>query len=276
MTMTIRPTRVHAVDEVLSASNMNGHISGPIDDLSGDTSVIGVRDSLALPQGRFYMGLPRGKTVQRPLAPPVGAERYNVDLGYPEYWTGTSWVPRSNASQVTYPNLSARSLVGTAADQLAQGDHEHTITTGVVSDSSSTLSATHIYNWFQGTDRSQTPTARADCKVRLPDMRAGDGATVIIWTSGFGHRYSYVLGVGSRQIGGSGSGGLTSRAGANTPGNPYGPDDDRYYVTRARAYTFIQPTDGIYELYATVTLQSWNAVDSGLTIRLMAYYRQQS
>ena len=38
-----------------------------------------------------YIQLPVGTTAQRPVSPTSGYVRYNTDLGYIEYWNGSTW-----------------------------------------------------------------------------------------------------------------------------------------------------------------------------------------
>jgi len=54
-----------------------------------------------------YFDLPAGTTAQRPGSPTTGASRFNSDLGFAEYWTGTQWATYGNLSVSTISYLIA-------------------------------------------------------------------------------------------------------------------------------------------------------------------------
>ena len=77
--LSIGATRTWTLAEIPTATNFNNHISGPIDDLSGDNGEIQLRDSLRVLDGSGggrYVGLPAGTTTQRPGTPADGTLRW--------------------------------------------------------------------------------------------------------------------------------------------------------------------------------------------------------
>ena len=82
--LSIGATRTWTLGEIPTATNFNNHISGPIDDLSGDNGEIQLRDSLRVLDGSGggrYVGLPAGTTTQRPGTPADGTLRWNTTDG---------------------------------------------------------------------------------------------------------------------------------------------------------------------------------------------------
>jgi hypothetical protein len=81
---------------VISAVNDNDWLFNGNHMYNGNTGNVGIGTSS--PQVSFHIGtndaigIPAGNTVQRPAAPPVGAMRYNVDLGVLEFFNGTVWL----------------------------------------------------------------------------------------------------------------------------------------------------------------------------------------
>ena len=124
-TGVIRSTFTYRAGQVLTHDQMNGHISGPIDDLSGDNGVIYLRNGYQLPEGGFYFGMPRGTTAQRPTSPPVGAERWNVTTNMDEWWNGTEWIDSEDPSFTSFANLQYNGGVGVGGMQIARGNHSH-------------------------------------------------------------------------------------------------------------------------------------------------------
>ena len=91
--------------EVVSATNLRNHINAPINynigrDIGTDAA-IEVEDSLALPAGAFFLGLPAGTTGQRPAAG-EGRFRWNTTTGLPEMHDGSSWRGLLDVGAVTF------------------------------------------------------------------------------------------------------------------------------------------------------------------------------
>ena len=123
--MTIRPTIIYRAGQVLFHGQLNDHVSGPIDDLSGDNGIVELRNSLELPAGDSYLGHAAGTTGQRPTAPPVGAIRWNTTRVTLEWRAGGSWWIRGDPRYTTYESLASNGDVGEGATQVSRGNHSH-------------------------------------------------------------------------------------------------------------------------------------------------------
>jgi hypothetical protein len=59
---------------------------------NGITSIVPTGMGYVRFVGNSALGVPSGTTLERPVGIPMGATRYNVDLGYLEIYDGTDWV----------------------------------------------------------------------------------------------------------------------------------------------------------------------------------------
>ena len=114
--------------EVVSATNLRNHINAPINygigrDIGTDAA-IELEDSLALPAGAFFLGLPAGTTGQRPAAG-EGRFRWNTTTGLPEMHDGSSWRGLLDVGAVTFGNLDANGDIGNGGAQVPRGNHGH-------------------------------------------------------------------------------------------------------------------------------------------------------
>ena len=114
--------------EVVSATNLRNHINAPINygigrDIGTDAAVE-LEDSLALPAGAFFLGLPAGTTGQRP-AGGEGRFRWNTTTGLPELHDGSSWRGLLDVGAVTFAQLLATGAIGNTATTVPRGDHIH-------------------------------------------------------------------------------------------------------------------------------------------------------
>lgn len=238
------------MDEVLSAGNMNSQISGPIDDLSGDTGVIEPRNGMQLPEGAYYLGLPRGTTAQRPGSPPIGAERFNTVLGYPEFWNGTAWVRHIDLSQITFANFMASGSIGDSELHLSAGNHLHNVVHEFLYDSGSISGATLQANLGQ--------YLSTDCQITLPTLKANNQVIVLYrrtseapWPQFFRPHV---------RLAGNAAWSFISGAG-----------NESYYYYGIGAYTI--PSDGVYEISLRARSNtSALAVDGTCEMYVFYYY----
>ena len=115
--------------EVVSATNLRNHINAPINygigrDIGTDAA-IELEDSLALPAGAFFLGLPAGTTGQRPASPVAGMLRWNASVNLPDLYDGAEWRGGLALAAVTYENLLANGDIGNGGAQLPRGTHRH-------------------------------------------------------------------------------------------------------------------------------------------------------
>ena len=116
--------------EVVSATNLRNHINAPINygigrDIGTDAA-IELEDSLSLPTGAFFLGLPTGTTGQRP-AGGEGRFRWNTTTGLPELHDGSSWRGLLDVEAVTFENLNAAGDIGPGGGQVPTGNHGHDV-----------------------------------------------------------------------------------------------------------------------------------------------------
>ena len=127
---SIAPARVWEYRELLSATNMNLHLGGPMDDLAGRNGVIEVEDSVELTgvgpvaAAARRLALPAG----RPAAPLTAQLVYNTGYASIDAYglgTGGRWGSLLTAGAVGYEYLAQNGGVGVGAAQVAAGNHIH-------------------------------------------------------------------------------------------------------------------------------------------------------
>ena len=117
--------------EISSASVLNAGVNSPINYLIGraigSDDAIELEDSLEILSGSAgdrYVRLPQGTTGQRPTGA-AGLLRFNTNEGLLDFHDGTDWGQVLAASLVNFETLDTNGDVGSAADQLAEGNHQH-------------------------------------------------------------------------------------------------------------------------------------------------------
>jgi len=126
--LSIGTARIWEDSEVLTATNMNLYVSDIIDDLAGRGGEQELEDSLRILDGMAgsrFLGLPAGTTQQRPGTPRAGMMRWNTTNNAVDLHDGTGWRQLLDTNALNYRALSDRSLVGSGANQVAQGNHSH-------------------------------------------------------------------------------------------------------------------------------------------------------
>jgi hypothetical protein len=96
---TVNISKLSATGTRSSATALRG------DNTFGNITPTEVSDETNTSTG--YFDLPSGTTAQRPGSPPNGASRFNTDLGFSEYWTGTQWALYGNISATSVSYLIA-------------------------------------------------------------------------------------------------------------------------------------------------------------------------
>ena len=130
--LSIGATRMWVDGELLTASNMNTHLTEVLNDLAGRNGLVELEDSLQLANGTGgnYLRLPGGTTAQRPASPGAGALRFNTTQSAVDVFglTTGQWGQLLDSKAVTAANLRASGGVGLTAAQVAPGVHNHTPT----------------------------------------------------------------------------------------------------------------------------------------------------
>ena len=118
LSLSITGTRVFTVNEILTASNMNGHVSRPIDDLSGDNGIVMLRHALQL-AGLAATRFIDYQAGSAPGSPSPGMQYYSSTLGM-RMRHGSSWYNWLRTSDV---DRRTRALMGPGPARIIAWTH---------------------------------------------------------------------------------------------------------------------------------------------------------